>query len=185
MVQMRKLSEQEGLTGATGLTGGIVGTRSPLPSPSGLSPPAAGVAEVSSQDKSAPPSAPPTLNPPVRACSVASGVSDSLWPHGLQPTRLLCPWDSLGKNTGVGSHSLLQGIFPTQGSSLRLLHLLHCRWILYHGIRGEPQPPFSVISNKPPLPTSLGIPSMSESQASAEPLPLKCCMLGPPSWSSG
>ena len=34
--------------------------------------------------------------------------------------------DSPGKNTGVGSHSLLQGILPTQGSNL---HLLHCRWI--------------------------------------------------------
>ena len=37
----------------------------------------------------------------------------------------LCPWDSLGKNTRVGCHSLLQGIFPTQGSNLGLLHLLH------------------------------------------------------------
>ena len=44
-------------------------------------------------------------------------VSDSLWPHGLQSSRPLCPWDSPGKNTGVGSHSLLQGIFPTQGSN--------------------------------------------------------------------
>ena len=42
-------------------------------------------------------------------------MSESLWPHGLWPTRLLCPWDSLSKNTGVGCHSLLQGIFPTQG----------------------------------------------------------------------
>ena len=55
-------------------------------------------------------------------------MSDSLWPHGLQPARLLCPWNSPGKNTGVGCHSLLQGIFPTQGSSSRLLH---CRQILY------------------------------------------------------
>ena len=39
------------------------------------------------------------------------------------PARLLCPWDSPGKNTGVGCHSLLQGIFPTQGSVLSLLHL--------------------------------------------------------------
>ena len=31
-------------------------------------------------------------------------VSDSLWPHGLQPTRLLCPWDFPGKSTGVGCH---------------------------------------------------------------------------------
>ena len=35
--------------------------------------------------------------------------------YGLWPARLLCPWNSPGKNTGVGSHSLLQGIFPTQG----------------------------------------------------------------------
>ena len=41
-------------------------------------------------------------------CQVASVVSDSVWPHGLQPTRLLCPWDSPGKNTGVGCHFLLQ-----------------------------------------------------------------------------
>ena len=39
----------------------------------------------------------------------------TLQPHGLQPTRLLLPWDSPGKNTGVGCHFLLQGIFPTQG----------------------------------------------------------------------
>ena len=49
-------------------------------------------------------------------------------PHGLQPTRLLCPWNSPGGNTGVGCHALLQGIFPTQGSNL---DLLHCKQILY------------------------------------------------------
>ena len=42
-----------------------------------------------------------------------------------EPTRLLCPWDPPGKNTGVGCHSLLQGIFQTQGSNLQLLRLLH------------------------------------------------------------
>ena len=42
-------------------------------------------------------------------CSITSVVSDSLWPHGRQPTRLLCPLDSPGKNTGVDRHSLLQG----------------------------------------------------------------------------
>ena len=36
-------------------------------------------------------------------------------PHGLFPARLLCPWDFPDKNTGVGSHFLLQGIFPVQG----------------------------------------------------------------------
>ena len=54
-----------------------------------------------------------------------SVMSNSLWSHGLQPTRLLCPWDSPGKNTGVGCQALLQGIFPMQGSNLHLLHLLH------------------------------------------------------------
>ena len=43
-------------------------------------------------------------------CVSYSVVSDSLWPHGLEPTRLLCSWDSPSKNTGVGRHSLLQGI---------------------------------------------------------------------------
>ena len=49
-------------------------------------------------------------------------------PHG-QPARILCPWNFPGKNTGVGCHFLLQGIFLTQGWSLVLLH---CRQILYH-----------------------------------------------------
>ena len=44
----------------------------------------------------------------VRYCQVASVVSDSVRPHGQQPTRLLRPWDSPGKNTGVGCHFLLQ-----------------------------------------------------------------------------
>ena len=52
------------------------------------------------------------------SCSV---VSDFLRPHGLQPARLLCPWNSPGSNAGVDCHSLLQSIFPTKGSSLRLL----------------------------------------------------------------
>ena len=52
-----------------------------------------------------------------------SVVSDSLWPQGLQPTRLLCPWDSPGKNTGVGCPALLQRIFLTQRWNPCLLHL--------------------------------------------------------------
>ena len=58
-------------------------------------------------------------------------MSNSLWTHGLQPTRLLWPWDSLDKNTRVGCHFLLQEIFPTQGSNPCLLH---CRQILYHRV---------------------------------------------------
>ena len=48
-------------------------------------------------------------------------MSNSLWSHGLQPSRVLCPWDSPGKNTGVSCHALLQGIFPIQGLNLHLL----------------------------------------------------------------
>ena len=65
----------------------------------------------------------------MRVCQVASVVSASLWPCGLQPPRLLCPWDSPGKNPGVSCHVLLQEIFPTQGSNLCILCFLHCRWI--------------------------------------------------------
>ena len=43
------------------------------------------------------------------ACSVRSNI---LRPHGLWPTRLLCPWDFPGKNTRVGCHFLLQGMKP-------------------------------------------------------------------------
>ena len=46
-------------------------------------------------------------------------VSDFLQLHGLKPTRVLCPWNSPGKNTGVGSHSLLQRIFPDPGTEAR------------------------------------------------------------------
>ena len=65
----------------------------------------------------------------IHACSVTSVESNSLGPHGLSPARLLCPWDSPGKNTGVGCHALFQEIFPTQGLNLGLPH---CRQILYH-----------------------------------------------------
>ena len=47
----------------------------------------------------------------MRATSLPSCLT--LQPHGLQPARLLCPWDSPGKNTGVGCQALLQGIFVT------------------------------------------------------------------------
>ena len=58
-----------------------------------------------------------------------SQLCPTLQTRGLQPSRLLCPWNSPDKNTGVGCHSLLQGIFPTQESNPGLLH---GRQILYH-----------------------------------------------------
>ena len=55
-------------------------------------------------------------------------ISSSFRPHGLKLSRILFPWDFPGKNTGMGCHSFLQGIFLTQGLNP---HLLHCRQILY------------------------------------------------------
>ena len=59
----------------------------------------------------------------LRDCENRSVVSNFLQPH-----RLYSPWNSPGKNTGVGRHSLLQGIFPPQGSNIGPLY---CRWVLY------------------------------------------------------
>ena len=59
---------------------------------------------------------------------VAQSCPTLKWPYGLQPTRLLCPWNSLGENTEEGCHFLLQGIFLTQGLNPGLPY---CRQILY------------------------------------------------------
>ena len=71
-------------------------------------------------------------------------MSKSLWPHGLQPTRLLSLWNFPGKSTGVGCHFLLQGIFPTQGSNLGLPH---CGQTLYH-LNHQGSPPYTKINSK-------------------------------------
>ena len=62
-----------------------------------------------------------------------------LWPCGLKPARLLCPWDFLGKNAGVGCHFLLQGIFWHRDRAYTS-HVSHCRRILHHwATRGNMQ----------------------------------------------
>ena len=71
------------------------------------------------------------LSPCVRACSVLSVKSNTCQPHRLEPTRLFCPWDFPGKNTGVDCHFLLQ-IILIQGSNPHLLWLLHWQRIPYH-----------------------------------------------------
>ena len=55
-------------------------------------------------------------------CLVATSCMTLLRPHGLQPTRVLCPRDFPGKNTRVDYQFLLQGIFLTQGLNPNLLH---------------------------------------------------------------
>ena len=72
----------------------------------------------------------PSMSEPKSACVHACLLShlshvQPLQPYGLQPTRLPCLWDSSGKNTGVGWHVLLQGIFLTQRLNVHLLCLLH------------------------------------------------------------
>ena len=62
------------------------------------------------------------LNTTLNCRSVTKSSLTLQGPHGLQPARLLCPWDFPGKNTGVGCHFRLQGIFLTQGSNRHLLH---------------------------------------------------------------
>ena len=78
----------------------------------------------------------------IRWVEISIWISSLLLPiNGLRKqyfktTRLLCPWNSPGKDTGVDSHSLLLGIFQSQGSNPGLLH---CRWILYHlSYQGSP-----------------------------------------------
>ena len=61
----------------------------------------------------------------VCACSVTQLYLTLCNPTDCKPSRLLCPWNFSGKNTGVGCHFLFLGIFLTQGSNPRLLHLLH------------------------------------------------------------
>ena len=67
----------------------------------------------------------------VRACVHAKSLESCLiLCNAMTVARQApCPWDSPGKNTGMGSHALLQGIFPTQGWNLGLLH---CMRMLYH-----------------------------------------------------
>ena len=78
-----------------------------------------------------------------RVCVCVRDSVVSLCPHGLQPARLLCPKDFPGKNSGMGCHSLLQGIFPIQGS---YPGLSHCRQILYClSHQGSPLPTYSFL----------------------------------------
>ena len=73
---------------------------------------------------------------PSCVCSVAQSCA-TLWPHGLQPTRILCIRNFQASNTRVGCYFLLQGIFLTQGSNPRLLHLLH--WQENSVLPGKPR----------------------------------------------
>ena len=71
-----------------------------------------------------------------------SVVSDPQWPHGLQPTRLLRPWDFPGKSTGVGCHCLLRHTIPTsqifwgmRPNSLSFNKPMKCFWWMQRNLR--------------------------------------------------
>ena len=111
----------------------------PFPSPGDL--PDSGIKPMSSalwadSLQSEPPEKPKSEVKWSKSCSV---MSDSLLPHGLYS-----PWNSPGQNTGVGSLSLLQGVFPTQGSNPGHLHF---RWILHH-LSHQGSPNSSLTSDK-------------------------------------
>ena len=71
----------------------------------------------------------PTLFSTIRVLQVLADQSCPTLCDPMEPTSLLCPWSSPGKNTRVCCHFLLQGILMTLGSNP---DLLHCRQILYH-----------------------------------------------------
>ena len=77
---------------------------------------------------------------------VCSAMANARQPHGLQPTRLLCPWDVPGKNTGVGRHFLLQGTFLTRRLNSCLLL---SRQILYHWATWEALIPYYLMVKSP------------------------------------
>ena len=86
-------------------------------------------------------------------------MSNSVWPHGWQPTRLPCPWDSPGKNTGVGCHFLLQ-CMKVKVKSLSRVRLLATPWTAaYHA-------PLSMGFSRQeywsgvPLPSPVGFPTL-------------------------
>ena len=107
-----------------------------------------------------------------------SVVSNSLRPHGLYS-----PWNSPGQNTGVGSLSLLQGIFPTQGSNLGLLH---CRQILHQlSHQGSPGKYNPTLTRKKCYPCALGGWQNSTLGRCLWGNSLKNCYKRLPWWSSG
>ena len=63
---------------------------------------------------------------------VSRSISGSVVTDSLRPHRVLCPWNSPGKNTIVGCHALFQVIFPTQGSNPGLPHCGHILYLLSH-----------------------------------------------------
>ena len=99
-----------------------------------------------------------------------SVVSDSSWPHGLQPTRLLRPWDFPGKSTGVGCHCLLRGLGeeslkskPSGNIGNRMLFHLNMDLNILGGRRTQEKSPYWTLYswcwNSQPLSLGMTLPS--------------------------
>ena len=91
-----------------------------------------------------------------------SVVSDSQWPHGLQPTRFLCPWDFPGKSTGVGCHCLLRSqvrqgntASTLKGDPLALSQFIH--QVMKTPRNHVERPGVTILANSPRWGPSLGI----------------------------
>ena len=88
-----------------------------------------------------------------RQVSKSSVMSNSLQPYGLQPTRLLCPWDSPGKNTGVGRRALLQPLSPFSSvaqSCRNLCDPMDCNtpgFPVHHQLRERAQTPIHPVGD--------------------------------------
>ena len=90
-----------------------------------------------------------------RVCAL-SFMSDSLRLLGLQPIRFLCPWDFPGKNMGVGFHSLLQGIFLTQGwNQFSLVSPAVAAGFFTTALPGKPHNKVTVANNTVSCPSKL------------------------------
>ena len=115
----------------------------------------------------------------VKKESVVAQSCPTLPPHGLQPTRLLCPQDSQGENTGLGSHSLLQGVFQTQGLNSGLLP---CRQVIYRlSYQGSPPGRVKILHLQMRRQWFIGQGSKAETQplapASSQPAHNHCAIL--------
>ena len=109
-------------------------------------------------------------NAPCQSSFKSESESHPVMPDSLWPYVLYSPWHSPGQNTGVGSLSLLQGIFPTHGSNPGLPH---CRRILYQlSQQGSPRiPEWVVILSPADLPDQgmeLGSTALKEDSLPAE-----------------
>ena len=95
-------------------------------------------------------------------CHKYEGESHSVMSDSLQPQGLYSPWNSPGQNTGMGSLSLLQGIFATQGLNPVLPHRRQILYQLSH--RGSPKERYMMLTGEPNLVREVRMASLRKRQ---------------------